>query len=71
LPASIESRIAESARDMVVLQADDPVPLLNELTGWALAQGAKLDGLEVTRPSLEETYLALIAKDDAERGKAA
>ena len=50
------------ANDGVVL-SDTPVRLLNQLTGWALAQGVALDGLEVARPSLEETYLNLIAQD--------
>ncbi len=38
---------------------DDPVPVLHELTGWAIGAGLALDGLEVTRPSLEDVYLAL------------
>lgn len=32
---------------------------LQRLTGWAIEQGASLDGLEVTRPSLEDVYLSL------------
>ncbi|HXX88718.1 MAG TPA: ABC transporter ATP-binding protein [Acidimicrobiales bacterium] len=32
---------------------------LHELTGWAIEQGVSLEGLEVTRPSLEDVYLAL------------
>jgi ABC-2 type transport system ATP-binding protein len=36
-----------------------PVSLLNELTGWALERGVDLDGLEVTRPTLEDIYLEL------------
>ena len=32
---------------------------LHELTSWALASGADLVDLEVSRPSLEDTYLAL------------
>ena len=45
----------------VVQQTDDPTRLLHELTGAALASGAALDGLSVTRPSLEEIYLELTA----------
>jgi ABC-2 type transport system ATP-binding protein len=55
---------------MVILKTDDPVPLLNSLTGWAIGHGLALERLEVTRPSLEETYLELIARDEAQRGKA-
>ena len=32
---------------------------LHRLTGWALDNGITLDGLEVTRPSLEDVYLSL------------
>ncbi|MFO1539149.1 MAG: ABC transporter ATP-binding protein [Chloroflexota bacterium] len=37
----------------------DPAPLLHRLTGWSLAEGVPLTELTVTRPTLEETYLAL------------
>ena len=43
------------------LHADDLVQSLHELTGWALDHGVELEGLEVTRPSLEDIYLALTA----------
>jgi ABC-2 type transport system ATP-binding protein len=45
----------------VVAQTDDPTRLLHELTGEALAAGGTLEGLSVTRPSLEEIYLELTA----------
>ena len=45
------------------MRADDLVQSLHDLTGWALDHGVELDGLEVTRPSLEEIYLALTAPD--------
>ena len=32
---------------------------LHRLTGWAIEQGISLDGLEVTRPTLEDVYLQL------------
>ena len=38
---------------------DDVVQALHQLTGWAIDHGARLDELEVTRPSLEEIYLSL------------
>lgn len=49
------SRRAEHA----VLHTTDPTRSLNELTGWALANEVVLDGLEVSRPSLEDVYLEL------------
>jgi len=38
---------------------DDVTVALHQLTGWALDHQASLDGLEVTRPSLEDVYLSL------------
>jgi len=43
----------------VALETTTPVQTLNELTGRALAEGRELEGLEVTRPSLEDVYLEL------------
>jgi len=61
LPEAV-ARFAVTGRDnMVELLVNEPVRILNELTGWAIAQGVALSGLEVSRPSLEDTYLALIA----------
>jgi ABC-2 type transport system ATP-binding protein len=36
---------------------EDPTALLHELTSAALARGERLEGLSVTRPSLEDVYL--------------
>jgi len=38
---------------------DDVVQALHQLTGWAIDHGASLEGLQVTRPSLEDIYLSL------------
>ena len=43
------------------LRAEQPGALLHRLTGWALETGTVLEGLEVTRPTLEDVYLALTA----------
>jgi ABC-2 type transport system ATP-binding protein len=40
-------------------ETDDPTRLLHEATADALARGERLDGLSVTRPSLEDVYLEL------------
>jgi ABC-2 type transport system ATP-binding protein len=55
-PARISYR--EDGRE-VELETTTPVQTLNELTGRALAEGRELEGLEVTRPSLEDVYLEL------------
>ena len=38
---------------------DDVTTALHRLTGWALDHQISLDGLEVSRPSLEDVYLSL------------
>jgi ABC-2 type transport system ATP-binding protein len=50
----------------VSLQTTEPVKALNELTSKALANGEELEGLEVTRPSLEDVYLELTAAAEAD-----
>jgi ABC-2 type transport system ATP-binding protein len=43
----------------VVVETDEPTRTLHTLTGWAVQKGIELEGLTVTRPSLEDVYLAL------------
>jgi ABC-2 type transport system ATP-binding protein len=45
-------------------RTDDVPELLHRLTRDAIARGERLEGLEVSRPSLEEVYLELTAEDD-------
>src|ERR1019366_1298472 len=49
------------AGEPVIHQTDDPTSFLHELTADALSRGERLEGLSVTRPSLEEIYLELTA----------
>jgi ABC-2 type transport system ATP-binding protein len=49
----------------IAVETDDPVKTLHELTGAALAKGEALEGLEVTRPTLEDVYLELTASAEA------
>jgi ABC-2 type transport system ATP-binding protein len=48
---------------LVERETDDPTVLLHELTGEAMQRGERLDGLTVTRPTLEDVYLELTAAD--------
>ena len=52
----------------IAVQTTDPVKTLHELTGAALAKGEELEGLEVTRPSLEDVYLELTAAAEENAG---
>jgi len=47
--------------ELIEHRTDDPTALLHELTAAALARGERLEGLTVTRPSLEDVYLELTA----------
>nr|MBA2600768.1 ABC transporter ATP-binding protein [Actinomycetota bacterium] len=58
LPSNLRSQ-AVRARDSIMLSSDDPMHALHELTGWALEQRVQLEGLTVTKPSLEDVYLKL------------
>jgi len=49
--------------DEIELRTDDPVPVLNELTNWALERDIPLASLEVRQPNLEDVYLELTASD--------
>jgi ABC-2 type transport system ATP-binding protein len=49
--------------EQVVVRTEEPVRVLHELTSQALADGAKLDDLEVHRASLEDVYLALTGEE--------
>ena len=51
----------EAEGDAVVTSTSDPTVLLHTLTEWAIERGLKLPGLTVSRPSLEDVYLALTA----------
>jgi ABC-2 type transport system ATP-binding protein len=55
-----------AANGRLVLRTPDPTRSLNQLTGWAIAQGVELDHLEVTRPSLEDVYLELTGTESGQ-----
>jgi ABC-type multidrug transport system ATPase subunit len=43
----------------VTIATDEPTRALHAVTSWAMEQGAELEGITVTRPSLEDVYLQL------------
>ena len=49
------------------LRSTDPTADLHRLTGWAVDHGVTLEGLEVTRPTLEDVYLDLIGGPEGDR----
>ena len=48
------------------LETAHPTESLHELTSWAVAHSIEVPSLSVGRPSLEDTYLALVAAHDRE-----
>ena len=56
---------APDGNGFVQVASKDVVADLHRLTGWALANSVTLDGLEVTRPTLEDVYLSLTDETDA------
>jgi ABC-2 type transport system ATP-binding protein len=57
--ATTTIRYRDPAGEGVSIETLDPVRELNRLTAAALERGEDLEGLEVTRPSLEDVYLDL------------
>ena len=48
--------------DLVVVTTSELVRTLHILTGWALERGVDLEGLTVSRPSLEDVYLEMVGR---------
>jgi len=48
----------------VQITTDTPTADLAHLTGWAHQRGLELEGLTVTKPSLEDVYLGLVGDGD-------
>jgi ABC-2 type transport system ATP-binding protein len=62
LDGDLPPQIASTARrvaDELELSVTDPTRVLHELTAWAVARGVELEGLVVSRPTLEDIYLEL------------
>ncbi len=58
LPPALRDRATSSAAG-IEIRTEDPTSTLHELTSWAVGNDLSLDGIEVTRPSLEDIYLEL------------
>jgi ABC-2 type transport system ATP-binding protein len=65
LPTTISYRLDG---EEVSVETTAPVADLHELTGRAVEQGLELEGLEVTRPNLEDVYLSLTSEDEGADG---
>lgn len=61
LPESL-ARLVRVEHGVAIIDTPDPVPVLNELTGWAMKHKADLASLSVNRQSLEDIYLKLAGR---------
>ncbi|MFN2544727.1 MAG: ABC transporter ATP-binding protein [Actinomycetota bacterium] len=58
--AGVEAKVVDGTAE---LRTERPTQVLHELTTWAVDAGRELEGLEVSRPSLEDVYLELTGGD--------
>jgi ABC-2 type transport system ATP-binding protein len=65
-PAALPPGLVEGAlrsRDgSIDIPTTEPTTLLHALTGWAIGSGVELQDLTVSRPTLEDAYLELVAE---------
>ena len=61
-PVPADARLEDGAYSV---DTEEPTRVLFELTRWATEQGVELQELAVTRPTLEDVYLRLVAEADA------
>ncbi len=64
LPEALRE-LARVDEGTVELETEDATRTLFELTSWAVNAGISLDGLQVTRPSLEDVYLQITSEAEA------
>ena len=63
------AEIQRSDDGWVTLEVSAPTETLYQLTRWASERGTELEGLTVTRASLEDVYLQLVAgRSETESG---
>jgi ABC-2 type transport system ATP-binding protein len=67
LPPGIRAGVT-STNGLFQVQTEDPTRTLFELTGWALEREIRLEGLDVTRPTLEDVYLELTGGESGVEG---
>ena len=69
LPEPIRTS-AKRDGDGVQIETGDPTHVLYGLTSWAVEMKVALDGLEVTRPSLEDVYLQITRRAETREAQA-
>ncbi|HEX6662429.1 MAG TPA: ABC transporter ATP-binding protein [Gaiellaceae bacterium] len=67
LPLDVQQAAADRDGGQVLLRAASPLKVIGSLVSWAETRRVDLPDLEVRRPSLEDTYLALTAPVEDDR----
>ncbi len=68
LPGQLEPHASgERAHGRVEISVPEPMAALHALTEWAMAHSLPLADISVQRPSLEDIYLRLTARDAGTR----
>ena len=67
LPEPLRSS-AHVENGRVMVETDNPTPLLHDLTGWAVTSGIELEELRVASTSLEDIYLKLVGSAGGSAG---
>jgi ABC-2 type transport system ATP-binding protein len=63
MPEALAAVVTRASDGAIELRTDRPTELVHELTGWAIGAGFEFEDLSVTRPTLEDAYLALVGRD--------
>jgi ABC-2 type transport system ATP-binding protein len=66
-PASLPVEVTVDLHGFCQLTTDDDIRVLHALTGWSIKYDVPLEGLIASRPSLEDTYLALVGANPADQ----
>ncbi len=61
LPAGLEAIATRTSDGALEVRTGHPTQAVHELTGWAINAGFEFVELSVSRPSLEDAYLALVS----------
>ena len=62
VPLAVLPVRAKQDGELGVIETSELVRTLHVLTGWALERGVELEGLTVSRPSLEDVYLEMVGR---------
>jgi ABC-2 type transport system ATP-binding protein len=68
--ADLPVRGRQDPNGTILVETAEPTKVLNRLTGWSLERGHELEGLTVTRPTLEDVYLSLTSGTGDDREEA-